>query len=140
MFNVKVVGTPEGLASASNKIDAEPPQAARTESAVKGVEGITVLMVSITTVMGELSNVASSCTTTRYVPAVKSVGAGPNAPPSTENENGAVPQSTLVIENVPSAVPVHVSPTAVRSTFTSVMSMTSSTAALSVHATPVCVT
>ena len=77
---------------------------------------------------------------TEYVPAVRSVGAGPNAPPSTENENGAVPQSTLEIENVPSEVPVHVSSTAVRSTLTSVMSTTNSTAPLSVHATPVCVT
>ena len=47
-----------------------------------------------------LSSEEASMTTTLYVPAVKP-GAGPNAPPSTEKVNGAVPQSTASIANVP---------------------------------------
>ena len=60
MFNVNVAGAPEGLASASTKIELTPPQEESTESAVVGVEGMTVLMVSITTVIGPLFNDAPS--------------------------------------------------------------------------------
>ena len=135
--NVNAIGRP--VASASKGILAEPLQKANNVSALGG-PGTTVAGVEITTSTAALCKSAPSSTTTEYVPAAKSVGAGPNAPPSTEKLNGGVPHSTVVIANVPSALPIQETSCASIPTFTSVTSTTTSTAALSVQFRPVDVT
>ena len=92
---------------------------------------ITVEGSVISTVIADPVAVVASFTIIEYVPAARSVGIAPNAPPSTEYSNGAVPQFTVPSVNEPSVPPLHVTLTGLNDTFTA--SVTIFTVAVDEH-------